>query len=109
MIAAPIILEAWRLIHGIPEISEDRGGSRGLWNASRGSIRVEPTKVALERIVAKESKSWGEPLYSNIPRWGTKAPISWPRYVHSGARDETPVRERKKRSKFTGLPFPETR
>jgi hypothetical protein len=62
---AALIVEAWSFIHGAepaPTNQEAAAAADLFWNVSMGFISIEPTKEAIERIVAKESKSWGERL-----------------------------------------------
>jgi len=64
-LCAAYILEAWTFIHGTePAPKNQRAAAAAdlFWNVSMEFVSIEPTKAALERIVAQEPKSWGEPL-----------------------------------------------
>jgi hypothetical protein len=62
---AALIVEAWSFIHGAEPAPKNRkaaAAANSFWRMSIGNLSIEPTKKPLERIVAKESKSWGERL-----------------------------------------------
>jgi hypothetical protein len=63
-LCAAFILEAWRFIHGAEPAPKNRKAAAAadlFWNVSMRFVSIEPTK-AIERIVAKEPKSWGDRL-----------------------------------------------
>ena len=62
---AALIVEAWSFIHEAEPAPKNRkaaAAADSFWRMSIANLSIEPTKKPLERIVAKESKSWGERL-----------------------------------------------
>jgi hypothetical protein len=62
---AAIIAEAWSFIHGAepaPKNKEAAAAADLYWRVLIDDLRIEPTKEPLDRIIAKEAKSWGNRL-----------------------------------------------
>ena len=62
---AAIIAEAWSFIHSVEPAPKNREAAAAadlFWRVLMDDLRIEPTKEPLDRIVAKEAKSWGNRL-----------------------------------------------
>ena len=62
---AAIIAEAWSFIRGVEPAPKNRQAAAAadlFWRVLMDDLRIEPTREPLERIVAKEAKSWGNRL-----------------------------------------------
>ncbi len=62
---AAIILEAWSFIHGAepaPKNGKAAAAADLFWRVLINDLHMEPTKEPLDRIVDKETKSWGDRL-----------------------------------------------
>jgi hypothetical protein len=64
---AAIIAEAWNFIHGAdpaPKNQQAATAADFFWDLSFGIVRIDVTEAALQRIVNREPKSWGDRLNS---------------------------------------------
>jgi hypothetical protein len=62
---AAIILEAWSFIHGAepaPKNGKAAAAADLFWRVLINDLHMEPTKEPFDRIVDKETKSWGDRL-----------------------------------------------